>query len=158
MSNTPFVWLYGGATCEDVYDANDTPREYLDLDMMASPQCWRVANELSEAMINEIAAGMFEQLAEYYWDGEDPSLFPPSLNSLQKVVSSKVRESTGPKSCEEGQTEPLEVVEVTKVAYFEETDTEQKHPLMLIVIQKRPVWQRVSLAEVVNRDDTDRAS
>ncbi len=150
MSEPTYVYLYGGATSEDVYCANDSPRDYLDLEAMASPQCWRVASELSETMIRDIANEMFEQLVDYYWEGDEPSLFPPSLDSLQKVVASKVCEPV------EGQTEPLEVVEVTEVTYFEETDMEQKQPLMLIVIQKRPVWQRIDLADAFRRDNTDR--
>ena len=152
MSDLTHVWLYGGATSEDVYAAlDDKPSDYIDLETMASPQCWRVATEYSETMVRDIAAEMFEQLVEYYWEGDEPSLFPPSLDNLQKVVASKVCEPL------EGQTEPLEVVEVTTITYYEETDVEQKEPLMFIVVQKRPVWQRIDLADAFRRDDTDRA-
>lgn len=152
MSDLTHVWLYGGATSEDVYAAlDDKPSDYIDLETMASPQCWRVATEYSETMVRDIAAEMFEQLVEYYWEGDEPSLFPPSLDNLQKVVASKVCEPL------EGQTEPLEVVEVTTITYYEQTDVEQKEPLMFIVVQERPVWQRINLADTFRRDDTDRA-
>lgn len=146
------VWLYSGATAEDVYAAlDDKSTDYINLELMASPQCGFVATEYSETLINELARDMWEYISEFYDDPDEPSLFPPSLDNLQKVVASKVCERP------EGFEGVLPVQEVTEITFYAETDMEQSEPLMLIVVQKRPIWQRISLAEAFGRDDTDRA-
>ena len=151
MSALTHVWLYGGTTCEDVYAELDDPRASINLEMMASPQCAFVATDYSEHLVNDLARDMWEYIFEGYEDPDEPDLFGSAFEHLHKVVSSKVCERP------EGFEGVLPVTEVTEINYYAETDMEQSDPLMLIVVQKRPIWQRVDPAEFFRRDDTDRA-
>jgi len=137
MTYTPYVYLYSGATCEDVYAEQDD-RQDLDLEQLAAPKCGFVALTYSDELVRELATEMWESIEEFYQDGDEdePGLFPVTLDSLRVVTSASVCEHTGPRSRKEGFEGPLPVKEVTVLDYYHPTYNTIE-PLMKIVVQVR---------------------
>ena len=131
MTYTPYVYLYGGSTCEDVYAEEDDWRNSINLEVMSSPQCAFVALEYSEELIEALARDMWDEIKEFYNDPDEPDLFGVDFETLRVVTSSKVCE---PPEGHEG--EELPVKEVTVLDYYLHQTVE---PLMKIVVQVRPV-------------------
>ena len=132
MTYTPYVYLYSGATCEDVYAEQDD-RQDLDLEQLAAPQCWFVALTYSDELVRELATEMWESIEELYQDGDEdePGLFPVTLDSLRVVTSASVCKR--PKGFEG----PLPVKEVIVLDYYRPPTYNTIEPLMKIVVQVR---------------------
>ena len=133
------IYLYSGCTAEDVYAAlDDRPSDYIDLDTMSSPQVCFLATGYSEEKVREFALELWEGVAEFYQDPDEPTLFDSqmpeeSFSHLQVVTSAKIVEP-------HPDVDPVfQVQEVTEVTYYAETDMEQNDPLIKIVVQKRLV-------------------
>ena len=129
MTYTPYVYLYSGATCEDVYAEQDD-RQDLDLEQLAAPQCGFVALTYSDELVRELATEMWEGIKEFYPDGDEdePGLFPITFDDLRVVTSASVCEHTEPRSCKE----------VTVLDYYHPAYNTIE-PLMTIVVQMRTV-------------------
>jgi len=140
MAYTPHVYLYYGATCEDVQvELDDKPYDYLDLELMASPQCRFVALEYSEEKVRELALEMWEGIKKFYQEDEHGScVVPITLDSLRVITSARVCEHTGSRSCKDGFEGPLPVAEITVLDYYHPIYNTIE-PLMKIVVQMRPV-------------------
>ena len=132
MTYTPYVYLYSGATCEDVYAEQDD-RQDLDLEQLATPQCGFVALTYSDELVRELATEMWESIEEFYQDGDEdePGLFPVTLDSLRVVTSASVCKR--PKGFEG----PLPVKEVIVLDYYRPPTYNTIEPLMKIVVQVR---------------------
>lgn len=122
MTYAPYAYLYGGATCEDLYTEQDNPTYAQDLGYMASPRCAFVALEYSEQLIEELARDMWDEIAELYEPGT-------TFEDLRTVASSSVAERP------EGFEGPLPVKEVIMIEYYLAQTIE---PLIKIVVQIRP--------------------
>jgi len=130
MTYTPHIWLYGGATAEDLYSEQDGKNYDLTLELMSSPQCAFAALEYSDELVERLARDMWDEIKEFYNDEDEPDLFGVDFSALRVVTSSKVCEPV------EGHVGPLPVIEVTVHEYYLYQTVE---PLMQIVVQKRSV-------------------
>lgn len=142
MTYIPYVFLYGGSTCEDVYAEEDNWRNSINLEAMSSPQCAFVALKYSEELIEALARDMWDEIKEFYNDPNEPGLFGVDFEALQVVTSSKVCEHTEPKSREKShKSEKLPIKEVAVLNYYlpHQIAPGALEPLMQIVVQKRPV-------------------
>ena len=124
----PHVWVYHGATAEDVYSEQDDPSE-IDLELMASPQCYLVALSYSIDHVETVARAMWDDIQGDYEEAHECGL---PFTVLRTALSTKqVERPAG----YEGQMEVLEVVEVN---YYLNQSVE---PLMQVIVQKRPLRQ-----------------
>ena len=133
MTYIPYVYLYGGSTCEDVYAEEDDWRNSINLEVMSSPQCAFVALEYSEELIEALARDMWDEISELYQPDPGPEVHMDlkwEFEDLKVVTSSKVAERP------EGFEGPLPVKETIVVDYYL---TQTIEPLMKIVVQVRPV-------------------
>jgi hypothetical protein len=121
----PHIWVYHGATAEDVYSEQDSPSE-LNLELMASPQCSLVALSYSIDHVETVARAMWDDIQGDYEEAAECGL-PFSL-ALQKTVSTRTVE------CPAGYDGPMEVFEVVQVDYSLNLSAE---PLMRVIAQKR---------------------
>ena len=59
MSYLPHIWVYAGATCEDVYaELDDKASDRTNLDIMSSPQLAFVAPGYSDDLVQKLAMDM----------------------------------------------------------------------------------------------------
>ena len=132
MSEPLYVYLYGGATCEDLYAEQDSKNYDLTLELMSSPQCAFVATEYSQELIDELARDMWDEIAELYQPDHDvnPKGIEWTFEDLKVVTSAKVAERP------EGFEGPLPVKEATTIEYYLHQTVE---PLFQIVVQVRPM-------------------
>jgi hypothetical protein len=116
------VWVYHGATSEDVYEANDE-HEDADLELLASPQCSRVATSYATKHVEAIAKDMWADIVESYEEAYSCKL---PLLSLQTTHRHKVVDSA----------RATTVLEFAVVSYFISQSVE---PVMQVIAQKRPL-------------------
>lgn len=124
----PCVWVYHGATAEDLYNEQDE-RSELDLELLASPQCRFVSLSYSIDHVETVARGMWDEIQGVYEEAHECGL---PFTVLRTTLSAKqVERPAG----YEGQMEVLEVVEVN---YYLNQSVD---PLMQVIVQKRPLRQ-----------------
>ncbi len=141
MSYLPHIWVYAGATCEDVYEAlDDKASDRANLDIMSTPQLAFVATDYSDDLVQKLAMDMWSEIQGAYEEAFDCGL---SFYNLKAVMSAKVVER--PANFESTGRSPVEmpVLEVTIWQYYL---THTVEPLMQVVIQKRP-FRRLSAFE-----------
>ena len=132
MTYTPYIWLYGGATAEDLYAEQDGKNYDLTLELMSSPQCAFAALEYSDELVERLARDMWDEIKEFYNNEDEPDPSGPDFRALRVVASSKVCKPI------EGHTGPLPVTEITVHEYYLYC-YHTIEPLMQIIVQKRPV-------------------
>jgi hypothetical protein len=124
----PCVWVYHGATAEDLYSEQDE-RSELDLELLASPQCRFVSLSYSIDHVETVARDMWDEIQGAYEEAHECGL---PFTVLRTTLSTKqVERPAG----FEGQMEVLEVVEVN---YYLNQSVD---PLMQVIVQKRPLRQ-----------------
>ena len=132
MSYLPHIWVYAGATCEDVYAELDTTGDRTNLDLMSTPQLAFVAPAYSDDLVQKLAMDMWSEIQGDYEEAFDCGL---SFYNLKAVMSAKVVERP------HGFDGEMPILEVTIWQYFL-THTGRTscvvEPLMQVVIQKRP--------------------
>lgn len=135
MSYLPHIWVYAGATCEDVYEAlDDKASDNINLDIMSSPQLAFVATDYSGDLVQKLAMDMWSEIQGYYEEAFERGI---SFYELKTVISAKVVERPANFDGE------MPVLEVTVWQYYLMHSVE---PLMQVVVQKRPL-RRLSTFE-----------
>lgn len=135
MSYMPYIWVYAGATCEDVYEAlDDKASDRTNLDIMSTPQLAFVATDYSDDLVQKLAMDMWSEIQGVYEEAFDCGL---SFYDLKAVMSAKVVERPANFDGE------MPVLEVTVWQYYL---THTVEPLMQVVVQKRPL-RRLSTFE-----------
>lgn len=128
MSYLPHIWVYAGATCEDVYaELDDKASDRTSLDLMSTPQLAFVAPAYSDDLIQKLAMDMWSEIQGAYEEAFDCGL---SFYDLKAVMSTKVIERP------ENFDGEMPVLEVTIWQYYLMHSVE---PLMQVVVQKRPL-------------------
>lgn len=128
MTYIPYIWVYAGATCEDVYNELFVKaRDRLDLEFMSSPQLAFVAPVYSDDLVQKLALDMWLEIQGLY---EESFEYGISFHDLTTVKSAQVVERP------EGYEGEMPVLEVTIWQYYLMHSVE---PLMQIVVQKRPM-------------------
>ena len=127
MSYLPYIWVYAGATCEDVYAELDATGDRTNLDLMSSPQLAFVAPGYSDDLVQKLAMDMWSEIQGDYEESFDRGI---SFYELTAVMSAKVVERP------HGFDGEMPVLEVTIWHYYLMHSVE---PLMQVVIQKRPL-------------------
>lgn len=128
MSYMPYIWVYAGATCEDVYaELDDKASDRTNLDVMSSPQLAFVAPAYSDDLVQKLAMDMWSEIQGDYEESFERGI---SFYELTAVRSAQVVE----RPC--GLEGEMPVLEVTVWQYFFVHTVE---PLMQVVIQKRPL-------------------
>ena len=132
MPYLPHIWVYAGATCEEVYAQQEDPVA-IDFDLMASPQLAFVAPAYSDDLVQKLAMDMWSEIQGDYEESFERGI---SFYELTAVMSAKVVER--PDGFESTGRSPVEmpVLEVTIWHYYLMHTVE---PLMQVVIQKRPL-------------------
>ncbi len=140
MSYLPHIWVYAGATCEDVYAELDATGDRTSLDLMSSPQLAFVAPAYSDDLVQKLAMDMWSEIQGAYEESFERGI---SFYELTAVMSAKVVER--PDGFESTGRSPVEmpVLEVTIWQYYLMHTVE---PLMQVTIQKRP-FRRLSTFE-----------
>ena len=133
MSYLPHIWVYAGATCEEVYAQQEDPVA-IDFDLMSSPQLAFVAPAYSDDLVQKLAMDMWSEIQGDYEESFDRGI---SFYELTAVMSAKVVERP------HGFDGEMPVLEVTIWQYYLMHTVE---PLMQVVIQKRPL-RRLSTFE-----------
>lgn len=134
MSYLPHIWVYAGATCEDVYaELDDKASDRTNLDIMSSPQLAFVAPGYSDDLVQKLAMDMWSEIQGDYEESFERGI---SFYELTAVMSAQVVER--PHGFESTGRSPVEmpVLEVTIWQYYLMHSVE---PLMQVVIQKRPL-------------------
>lgn len=126
MSYLPHIWVYAGATCEEVYAQQDDPVA-IDFDLMASPQLAFVAAAYSDDLVQKLAMDMWSEIQDLYEESFDRGI---SFYELTAVMSAKVVERP------ENFDGEMPVLEVTIWQYYLMHSVE---PLMQVTVQKRPL-------------------
>ena len=126
MSYLPHIWVYAGATCEDVYAELDATGDRTNLDLMSTPQLAFVAPGYSDDLVQKLAMDMWSEIQGDYEEAFDCGL---SFYNLKAVMSAKVVERP------HGFDGEMPILEVTIWQYFL---THSVEPLMQVVVQKRP--------------------
>jgi hypothetical protein len=135
MSYLPHIWVYAGATCEDVYEAlDDKASDRTNLDIMSTPQLAFVATDYSDDLVQKLAMDMWSEIQGDYEESFERGI---SFHELTAVMSAQVVERP------EGYEGEMPVLEVTIWHYYLMHSVE---PLMQVVIQKRPL-RRLSTFE-----------
>lgn len=134
MSYLPHIWVYAGATCEDVYAELDATGDRTNLDLMSTPQLAFVAPGYSDDLAQKLAMDMWSEIQGDYEEAFDCGL---SFYDLKAVMSAKVVERP------HGLDGEMPILEVTIWQYFL---THSVEPLMQVVVQKRPL-RRLSAVE-----------
>ena len=134
MSYLPHIWVYAGATCEDVYAELDATGDRTNLDLMSTPQLAFVAPGYSDDLVQKLAMDMWSEIQGDYEEAFDCGL---SFYNLKTVMSAKVVERP------HGFDGEMPILEVTIWQYFL---THSVEPLMQVVVQKRPL-RRLSAVE-----------
>lgn len=134
MSYLPHIWVYAGATCEDVYAELDATGDRTNLDLMSTPQLAFVAPGYSDDLVQKLAMDMWSEIQGDYEEAFDCGL---SFYNLKAVMSAKVVERP------HGFDGEMPILEVTIWQYFL---THSVEPLMQVVVQKRPL-RRLSTFE-----------
>ena len=127
MSYIPYIWVYAGATCEDVYAELDATGDRTNLDLMSTPQLAFVAPAYSDDLVQKLAMDMWSEIQGVYEEAFDCRL---SFYNLKAVMSAKVVERP------HGFDGEMPILEVTIWQYFL---THSVEPLMQVVVQKRPL-------------------
>lgn len=128
MSYMPYIWIYAGATCEDVYaELDDKASDHTNLDIMSTPQLAFVAPAYSDDLVQKLAMDMWSEIKGDYEEAFDCGL---SFYDLKAVMSTQVVERP---DWFDGE---MPVLEVTIWQYYLVHSVE---PLMQVVIQKRPL-------------------
>ena len=128
MSYMPYIWVYAGATCEDVYaELDDKASDRTNLDIMSTPQLAFVAPAYSDDLVQKLAMDMWSEIQQLYEESFDRGI---SFHELTAVMSAQVVERP------QGFDGEMPVLEVTIWQYFFVHSVE---PLMQVVIQKRPL-------------------
>ena len=134
MPYLPHIWVYAGATCEDVYaELDDKASDRTNLDIMSTPQLAFVAPAYSDDLVQKLAMDMWSEIQGDYEESFERGI---SFYELTAVMSAKVVER--PDGFESTGRSPVEmpVLEVTTWQYYLMHTVE---PLMQVVIQKRPL-------------------
>ena len=134
MSYLPHIWVYAGATCEDVYAELDATGDRTNLDLMSTPQLAFVAPAYSDDLVQKLAMDMWSEIQGDYEEAFDCGL---SFYNLKAVMSAKVVERP------HGFDGEMPILEVTIWQYYL---THSVEPLMQVVVQKRPL-RRLSTFE-----------
>ena len=134
MSYLPHIWVYAGATCEDVYAELDATGDRTNLDLMSTPQLAFVAPGYSDDLVQKLAMDMWSEIQQLYEESFERGI---SFYELTAVMSAQVDERP------QGFDGEIPVLEVTTWQYFFVHTVE---PLMQVVIQKRPL-RRLSTVE-----------
>lgn len=127
MSYMPYIWVYAGATCEDVYAELDATGDRTNLDLMSSPQLAFVAPAYSDDLVQKLAMDMWSEIQQLYEESFERGI---SFYELTAVMSAQVVERP------QGFDGEMPVLEVTTWQYFFVHSVE---PLMQVVVQKRPL-------------------
>lgn len=128
MSYLPYVWVYAGATSDEVYAQLDEPiDDTVNLELMSSPQLAFVATDLSHDLVQKLAMDMWSEMQGDYEEAFGRGI---SFYEFKEVMSTKVCERPP------GFDGELPVVEVAIWQYFMGHETE---PLLQVVVQKRPL-------------------
>jgi hypothetical protein len=126
MSYMPFIWLYAGATEEDVYaELDNKASDNVNLELMSTPQCAFVAPAYSEELVEILAREMWDEIQGVYEESFDMGM---PFSDLRLITSSQVCERP------EGFEGQLPVIEFTLHQYYAGHTIE---PIMQIVAQKR---------------------
>ena len=134
MPYLPHIWVYAGATCEDVYAELDATGDRTDLDLMSTPQLAFVAPAYSDDLVQKLAMDMWSEIQQLYEESFERGI---SFYELTAVMSAQVVERP------HGFDGEMPVLEVTVWQYFFVHTVE---PLMQVVVQKRPL-RRLSTFE-----------
>ena len=134
MPYLPHIWVYAGATCEDVYAELDATGDRTNLDLMSSPQLAFVAPAYSDDLVQKLAMDMWSEIQQLYEESFERGI---SFYELTSVMSAQVVERP------HGFDGEMPVLEVTTWQYFFVHTVE---PLMQVVVQKRPL-RRLSTFE-----------
>lgn len=128
----PHIWVYAGATCEDVYAELEATGDRATLDSMSTPQLAFVAPDYSDDLVQKLALDMWSEIQGDYEEAFDCGL---SFYDLKAVTSAQVIER--PRGFESTGRSPVEmpVLEIVVWQYFLVHSVE---PLMQVVVQKRP--------------------
>jgi hypothetical protein len=131
MPKPLYAYLYGGATCEDLYAASYNPDHDLSLEHLATPQCAFIATRYSQELINELARDMWAEIEEIYRPNNFniPGVASWTFEDLEVVTSSRSFESPEDAS-------PLAIQEGTVIEYCLPP---VPHPLIQIVVQARRI-------------------
>ena len=127
MPYLPHIWVYAGATCEDVYAELDAIGGRTNLDLMSTPQLAFVAPAYSDDLVQKLAMDMWSEIQQLYEESFDRGI---SFHELTAVMSAQVVERP------HGFDGEMPVLEVTIWQYYLMHSVE---PLMQVVIQKRPL-------------------
>lgn len=127
MSYLPHIWVYAGATCEDVYAELDATGDRTNLDLMSTPQLAFVAPAYSDDLVQKLAMDMWSEIQQLYEESFERGI---SFYELTAVMSAQVVERP------QGFDGEMPVLEVTIWQYFFVHSVE---PLMQVVVQKRPL-------------------
>lgn len=127
MSYMPYIWVYAGATCEDVYAELDATGDRTNLDLMSTPQLAFVAPAYSDDLVQKLAMDMWSEIQQLYDESFERGI---SFYELTAVMSAQVVERP------QGFDGEMPVLEVTTWQYFFVHSVE---PLMQVVVQKRPL-------------------
>ena len=133
MSYMPYIWVYAGATCEDVYAELDATGDRTNLDLMSSPQLAFVAPAYSDDLVQKLAMDMWSEIQGDYEESFERGI---SFYELTAVMSAKVVERP------DGFDGEMPVLEVTIWQYYlmhTGRTSGVVEPLMQVVIQKRPL-------------------
>ena len=127
MSYLPHIWVYAGATCEDVYAELDATGDRTNLDLMSTPQLAFVAPAYSDDLVQKLAMDMWSEIQQLYEESFERGI---SFYELTAVMSAQVVERP------QGFDGEMPVLEVTTWQYFFVHSVE---PLIQVVVQKRPL-------------------
>lgn len=133
MPYLPHIWVYAGATCEDVYAELDAISDRANLDILSSPQLAFVATAYSDDLVQKLAMDMWSEIRGDYEEAFERGI---SFYELTAVLSAQVVEH--PRGFESTGRSPVEmpVLEIVVWQYFLVHSVE---PLMQVVVQKRPL-------------------
>lgn len=127
MNYLPYVWVYAGATSNEVYAQLDEPiDDIVNLELMSSPQLAFVATDLSHDLVQKLAMDMWSEMQGDYEEAFSRGI---SFYEFKEVMSTKVFQD----AVLDGE---LPVLEVAIWQYFMGHETE---PLLQVVVQKRPL-------------------
>lgn len=139
MPYLPHIWVYAGATCEEVYAQQEDPIA-IDFDLMSTPQLAFVAPAYSDDLVQKLAMDMWSEIQGVYEESFERDI---SFHELTAVMSAKVVERP------HGFEGEMPVLEVTIWRYYLMHTGRTScvvEPLMQVVIQKRPL-RRLSTFE-----------
>ena len=141
MPYLPHIWVYAGATCEDVYaELDDKASDRTNLDIMSTPQLAFVAPAYSDDLVQKLAMDMWSEIQGDYEESFERGI---SFYELTSVMSAQVVKRP------DGFDGEMPVLEVTIWQYYLMHTGRTScvvEPLMQVVIQKRPL-RRLSAFE-----------